>query len=311
MRVLLVHNPEAGDDNHERDQLVRLLSSAGHEVEYQASESHHTGALLHEWDLVVVAGGDGTVSDVAKATAGRNVPMTILPAGTANNIAETLGLTGFPHEVLVEGWTGGTLRPFDLGLARGPWGSFEFLESVGVGALADMMLDIEHGRSGYVNTLEGRHARMSAAFDVLHRIVEHAAPVHCELEMDDRRISGDYLLVEVLNFGIAGPNLHLAPRADGSDGRLDVVLVDADSRITLQRHLAAVQHDPLSSDLLQVHHARRVSIRYHHASLHLDDELWRRPATGIGAELSVLSGALTFLVPRVNSGGRGGSVPAP
>jgi diacylglycerol kinase family enzyme len=298
MRVMLVHNPKAGDDDHEKDELVELLRGFGHEVDYRRTKKREwKDGLAAGPELVVVAGGDGTVSEVAKDTAGTGMPVTILPAGTANNIAGSLGLVGISHEDLVRSWTTAELRPFDLGVASGGWGRFEFLESVGTGVLADLMDEIENGGSGYVNELESRESRLNAAFDVLLSVTAEAQPVRCELRLDGHAFDGEYLLVEVLNFGAAGPNLHLAPDADGSDGQLDVVLVEARHRSELLRHLESRQARPLPAAVLQVHHARELSVHCEGSRVHLDDELWTGGDGPIDIDLTLRPGALTFLVP--------------
>ncbi len=298
MRVMLVHNPKAGDDDHERDELVELLQRAGHTVDYRRSKKREWQAGLDARpELIVIAGGDGTVAEIARGTAGSGIPVTILPAGTANNIAGSLGLVGIAREELVEGWAHGRLCPFDLGVASGSWGTFEFLESVGAGLLADLMAEIENGDSGYVNELESREERLKAAYDVLLSVAESERPVHCDFRLDGRSLAGDYLLVEVLNFGAAGPNLHLAPDADGSDGQLDIVLVDARDRDGLLRHLESRQLRPLPAEVLQVHHARQLSIHCEGTRLHLDDELFAGESGTIDVDLTLRPGALTFLVP--------------
>lgn len=103
------------------------------------------------------------------------------------------------------------MQPFDLGLARSPWGMFQFLESIGVGLLAELMSEIDEGGSSYVNELSRRETRISAALGVLDRVLRRSNGTPCEIELDNRRLSGEYLLVEVLNFGAAGPNLELHP----------------------------------------------------------------------------------------------------
>ena len=54
-------------------------------------------------DLVVAAGGDGTVATAARVLAGRKIPLAILPLGTANNIARSLNSDG-PLDTLVASW---------------------------------------------------------------------------------------------------------------------------------------------------------------------------------------------------------------
>ena len=85
-------------------------------------------------DALVVAGGDGTVSQAAGALVGGHVPMAILPLGTANNIAVSLGLDR-PLPELIAGWPAARRRALDVGMARGDWGERLFLEAVGTGLI--------------------------------------------------------------------------------------------------------------------------------------------------------------------------------
>ena len=95
MQITLVHNPEAGDASHTRRQLTRLLEDQGYRVAYQSiKESDWERGLTEPGDFVVVAGGDGAVAQVARALVARAVPIAILPLGTANNVARTLGIDG-------------------------------------------------------------------------------------------------------------------------------------------------------------------------------------------------------------------------
>ncbi len=300
MRIAVVHNPQSGDDDHEAEHLIQPIRDAGHDVSYHQSRKGWEASLNQALDLVVVAGGDGTVAEVARATVDRSIPLTILPMGTANNIASWLGLSGVPVEALVAGWSRGTLQPFDLGLARGPWGTFQFLESIGVGLLAEVMSEIDEGASSYVNELSRRETRIRAALGVLDRVLRRSNGIPCEIVLDDRRLSGEYLLVEVLNFGAAGPNLELAPAADCADGLLDVVLVEAHERALLEEHLAALDSGARHVPHLPIYHARRVRLDYAPSCVHLDDELWSDENALRGSfEATLRPKALTFLVPRL------------
>lgn len=297
MRVALIHNPGSGDDDHAGEHLIDLLARAGHRATYYKSNTLWHPALDDNPDLLVVAGGDGTVGEVARAAASRNIPITILPTGTANNIAGYLGLSGIPHETLVDGWARASLRPLDLGVARGPWGTHRFLESVGVGLLANLISETDAGGARYVNELDGRNARLTAALEVLERVLKRSTPVTCEIELDDVQLSGQYLLIEILNFGAAGPNLPLAPHADGADGVLDIALVEARERPWLQQHVSDIRRNPSSVTPLRVHHARRVTLRCEPCAVHLDDEMWELDDKSIWVEVTVDHAALTFLIP--------------
>jgi diacylglycerol kinase (ATP) len=301
MRMALVHNPASGDDDHEAEHLLEAIRDAGHDVSYHQSRKGWEASLDRALDLIVIAGGDGTVAEVARATVGRSIPMTILPLGTANNIASWLGLSGVSVEALVAGWSRGTLQPFDLGLARGPWGTFQFLESIGVGLLAELMFEIDEGASRYVNEFSSRDTRVKAALGVLDQVLRRSTGIPCEIVLDDRHLSGEYLLVEVLNFGAAGPNLELAPAAHCADGLLDVVLVEAQERALLEQHLAALHSGARHVPHLPIYHARRVRLDHAPSRVHLDDDLRNddKTARRSSLEATLRPRALTFLVPHL------------
>ena len=94
MRTLLLHNPTAGASHPNADELMRQLKAAGFRPKYQSSKDGYRQTLRKRWDLVIVAGGDGTVARVARRLRNREIPLAILPIGTANNIARALGLNG-------------------------------------------------------------------------------------------------------------------------------------------------------------------------------------------------------------------------
>ena len=297
MRVALIHNPESGDDDHAREHLVDLIAGAGHHVTYHSSKSEWKAAFESRPDLLAVAGGDGTVRKVACASAGRNIPIAILPTGTANNVAGELGLGGIRHEELVNAWANGAIQAFDLGVVRGPFGVHRFLESVGVGVLASLIAEVDSGRAGFVNELDRREARIDAALGVLEAVLSRSTPIACDIELDDVRLSGEYLLIEILNFGAAGPNLQLAPHADGADGVLDIALVEAGERSWLEQHVSDIRTHPSNVTPLRVRHARCVTLRCEPRALHVDDKMWEVDGQGTSVEATVEHAALTFLVP--------------
>src|SRR5436190_17673928 len=141
MRILLVHNRKAGSEEHEGEDFIKALKRAGHKATYQSSKKKGiTKALKKKIDLVLVAGGDGTVSKVARRLVAMDseVPLAVLPLGTANNFARSLGFCLSPKE-LIEQVNDGKCDTFDVGLARGPWGKRYFFEGAGAGLFAEYL----------------------------------------------------------------------------------------------------------------------------------------------------------------------------
>src|SRR5262249_61072305 len=82
------------------------------------------------------AGGDGTVHKTAWDIMDSGIPLAILPLGTANNLARSLGFTGSVDEILQSVHCGKS-RPFDVGVARRSSRPGYFLEAAGGGVFAD------------------------------------------------------------------------------------------------------------------------------------------------------------------------------
>ena len=93
-----------------------------------------------------MAGGDGTVAGVTRRMVGRGVPVAILPSGTANNIARSLGLLKRPFEELVRGWRDARRVKLDVGIAYGPWGQRYFVEGLGAGLFAELLVRSEQNQ---------------------------------------------------------------------------------------------------------------------------------------------------------------------
>ncbi len=91
MKLIVIHNPDAGCGDWNAKRVDTLLRDAGHTIEIATRESDWRPLLRENPDAFVVAGGDGTVHDVVLALADRAVPIAILPLGTANNVAHSLG----------------------------------------------------------------------------------------------------------------------------------------------------------------------------------------------------------------------------
>src|SRR5687768_6954701 len=81
MHVVMVHSPTAGDSTHDRDWLVHTAQMYGHSVEYFESGDQGWRSARVDADLIAVAGGDGSVGEVARSIAGGSDLMTIIPLG--------------------------------------------------------------------------------------------------------------------------------------------------------------------------------------------------------------------------------------
>jgi diacylglycerol kinase (ATP) len=273
VRVTLIHNPGAGKGEHDADELVSLLSEAGHDVRYQSSKDDGwKHALKKRADLVAVAGGDGTVGRVTRRMVGRGVPVALLPLGTANNIARSLGQLERPFEELVRGWQRARRVKLDVGLAAGPWGERYFIEGVGVGLFADLLANASAKNKKQKKKKKGKHA-VDNALRRLRDAAERIEPVDVTARLDGKEISGQYILFEAVNLRYVGPNLHLADDSKTGDGSFDVVLVTEAERERLMHYLDTWQDNRERLAMLPSLRGERLEMEWPGYALHIDDKL--------------------------------------
>jgi len=298
VRITLIHNPQAGRQRAgAARKLVKFLSDHGHEVRYySAKEDGWKRALKKPADLIVVAGGDGTVAKVTRRMVGRGVPIGVLPSGTANNIARTLGLLDRPFEELVRGWERPRRVKLDVGIAAGPWGERYFVEGVGAGLFASLLANPAR------KPRKKRKGAVEAGLRRLRDEAEHCEPLELRARLDGEDISGRYLLVEAVNLPYVGPNLHLAHDSKPGDGQFDVVLVTEAQRDRLLYYLEHWQDNRERLAMLPTRRGRRLQIEWTGFALHIDDKLWpkakAKPREMAGLVEARLDGdAVEFLLP--------------
>lgn len=298
MRITLIHNPGAGRQRGgDAAKLVELLKSAGHDVRYRsAKEAGWKAALKKKADLVVVAGGDGTVGKVARRMVGRGIPVALLPAGTANNIARSLGQVARPFEQLVRGWDEARRVKLDAGVARGPWGERYFIEGVGAGLFADVLANPASAE------LKERADPVESALRRLREAAMHIEPFEISAALDGADISGRYVMFEALNMPYVGPNLHLAHDSVPGDGELSVVLVTEEHRERLLYYLEHWQENRERLALLPTRRGKHLQLEWTGFALHIDDKLKPKaklkPKRMAGmVEARIDGAAVEFLVP--------------
>ena len=187
-----MHNPKAGDAEHGRKQLMAALTKAGHQPTYQSTkESDYKKALRKPADLVIAAGGDGTVVKVGSRLIETGIPLSVLPLGTANNLARSLGFLASPEEIIA-GLETGKRRAFDIGVTRGPWGRHYFFEAMGGGLFADYVRAKRQQDKKTKNVSKERE--MDRHVWLLQKMLNDYPAKPWKIEIDGEDFSGRYLL---------------------------------------------------------------------------------------------------------------------
>lgn len=273
------------------DALRARLADAGHtdlawrEVDRSKDVPRQVRKLLRRGvDRVLVWGGDGTVRRCIDTivTEGADVDLAILPAGTANLLANGLGVP-IDLDGALEVALHGNLRRIDVGVMNGE--HFAVMAGTGFDALMirDADDDKDHlGRLAYVKA-GARHLAMQATT--------------VKVDVDGERwYRGPGACVLVGNLGEVFGGLTLFPDAAPDDGLLDVGVVTAQQRLDwLRVGLRAAAGRIDSSPLVEVTQGRSVRVRLER-KLPWELDGGDRPKTR-RLDVSVLPGRLTVCVP--------------
>ena len=245
-RALLVVNPAARSSARGERRTLAAFARAGVACELRHTERPgHAAELaaalgasplgagaLGAIDAVFTLGGDGTAMEVVGALAGTGVPVGVLPGGTGNLVARTLGT---PRDAgrAVAALLGGRVARVDLGVVRaagsGPARHFAFSAGVGVDAYMIGQTPARWKRRFGIPAYAFMAARAVFAGERF--------PVH--VTADDREWRGRAAAVMVVNFGaILGDLLPFGPDILADDGRLDLCVFAPRSAADAVRVLA-------------------------------------------------------------------------
>ena len=287
----LLYNQGAGDAEHSGDDLIRIIESAGYDCSYNPDKKvKHQKIKPDKLDFVILAGGDGTVRKVAEQLIHENLPIGLLPMGTANNIAKTLGIRGEADDI-IKAWSPKKTRSFDVGYISGIEDVTLFLESFGYGVFPVLMDEMKKQDK---DSIEDPKLRLRSAVELLHDIVETYEGFNCTIKVDGADYSGKFLLVEIMNIRSIGPNLNIAPMADPGDGCFEIVMIPENKREEFAAYIETKINDNEQPTFFNTIRANSMKISCDCKHVHVDDQKIKLSDTK-DIYINMQAGALTFL----------------
>jgi YegS/Rv2252/BmrU family lipid kinase len=237
-------------------------------------------------DLILVAGGDGTINEVANGMALSRVPLGILPAGTANVLASELRL-GQTMEQAAESLAHSVQERVALGRLSGADGNSRyFLLMTGAGLDADIVYHLNLRMKEAL----GKVAYWIGGFSKLGRRLPEFT-----VEANGREFRASFALASrVRNYG---GDLEIAPSISLLDDEFELVLFEGENSFTYLKYmLGVVAHELRDLRGVNVLRTRQAIFSPNNGSdihLQVDGEY-----TGVApASVEIVPNALTLLVP--------------
>jgi diacylglycerol kinase (ATP) len=303
MRSCLIVNPNAGrkagltTNAFGVDDARALLERHGIDAEIWCTErpGHATElarqAAEQAYDLVIAAGGDGTVEEAAEGLVGTKVALGVLPLGSVMNIARMLGIPR-DLEAAAEVIKDRRIASIDVGRATTVAGASYFFEAAGIG--------IDAGLFAYFNQIDRGNWR---SLKPLLTFMWRYRPRRLTLRIDGRPYRFRAMMITIANGPYVGAALAVAPDARLDDHRFDVEVFTRFGKFELLRQLLSIAGGRRSyNPKVQHFQARTVEVIPDHPMMvHADSA----PLATTPARFVVLPSALSVIV-----GGEDGSLPA-
>ncbi len=293
MRTLLIVNPASGQGKaaREKRKLLDLASEMRQvrteiETEPAAISGLAAEAAAEGYDLVIAAGGDGTINCVVNGLGDSGVPLGIIPLGTGNVLAHHLGIPVNSIEGAIQVLYEARVASIDVATVNGR----RFLLMAGFGFDAAVVEAVSPKVKDVLGT-------MAYAPAVLQQLLRYA-PTRFRLTLDEGAICEiKAYAVIVANCGTYAYNFRIAPEAAIDDGLLDVLVFEAEKGSTL--HLIGQALDSLlerrllGTDLIYFRSARVRVESDPPVRMQTDGDVFCETPV----DIEVLPGALKLLVP--------------
>ena len=296
--VTIIHNPGSGDENFTKKELIDLVEKEGYSCRYSSTKEDDWKKMEDDTNLLIVAGGDGTVRKVASLKLERKLkdkvlPVLLLPLGTANNIAKTLGVRDMTPKEILGQVQKSTLKCFDIGRVYNVADHDFFMESFGFGIFPFLMKKMKK-REDHEKP-DSAEEELQMALEMLYNIILEYEPRECHLTVDGTDHSGKFLLAEIMNIKSIGPNLELAPLADPTDGEFEIVLVPETQKSKFTAFVKDMMEGRETSYTFHTLKGNNIKIQWKGTHVHVDDKIIKIEEKQ-PVEVEVKRGVLEFLV---------------
>ncbi|OUM92234.1 diacylglycerol kinase [Parageobacillus thermoglucosidasius] len=225
-RARIIYNPTSGREIFKRHlpDVLERLEKAGYETSCHATTGAGDAteaarkAVEREFDLVVAAGGDGTINEVVNGIADQDhrPKLAIIPVGTTNDFARAIGV---PRSIegACDVITRGEAVPIDIGSVTNEGKTRYFINIAGGGRLTELTYEVP----SKLKTVLGQLAYYLKGMEMLPSIKATEA----RIEYDGKLFEGEIMLFLVSLTNSVGGFEKLAPDSSLNDGMFDLIIL--------------------------------------------------------------------------------------
>lgn len=286
-KILFVINPVSGGNKKTlwETGISQYFANTGHQIRIFNLNGKNDTSLLREKitqfqpDKVIAVGGDGTIKLVAQQLIGTQIPLGILPAGSANGMAHELGLPDTVEEAL-DVVMKGIIKTIDL-ISINDKEICIHLSDMGLNALVIKYyaMNRRRGKWGYAKAII--------------RVLWQRQLIKTEILINGEKILRSAFMIVLANARTYGTGAVINPSGDLSDGKFEVIILKELSLFELLKMLLTHRpFDPQKTEILQTEEIS-ISIRKR-AYFQIDGE-YRGKVTTVKAK--ILPAALGILLP--------------
>lgn len=221
-RARVIYNPTSGREIFKRKlpDVLAKLEGAGYEASTHATSCVGDAtfaartACENQYDLVIAAGGDGTLNEVVSGMAQQQFrpKLGLIPVGTTNDFARALNIP-FTIEEAVEIIIHGETIPLDIGKVNDKY----FVNIAAGGTLTELTYEVP----SKLKTVLGQLAYYIKGVEMIPSV--KATYVH--MQMDEEVFEGEIMLFLLSNSNSVGGFEKLAPNASVNDGYFDLLIL--------------------------------------------------------------------------------------
>lgn len=221
-KARIIYNPSAGREQFRKDlpTVLERFEKAGYETSAHATTGEGDAtkaaqkAIERQHDIVVIAGGDGTINEVIQGIAEANYrpKIGIIPAGTTNDFARALSIprdTKKAVDIILED----NILPLDIGKVNEQY----FVNIAGGGDLTELTYEVPSKMKAVI----GQLAYYVKGIEKLPSL----KPVRTKIEYDGNVFEDDIMLFLVANTNSVGGFEKIAPNALINDGYFDLIIL--------------------------------------------------------------------------------------